>query len=106
MDRVADFESEGCRFESYRARFPTKDYDKSGSDPNSLAHALPSFHAENLDIASLVGAWAQLSEECKRCVIEIIKANPRTCLALLDRKSFIFNCHQSLTVGFASIPAC
>src|SRR5437870_5565043 len=24
MDRVADFESEGCRFESYRARFRTR----------------------------------------------------------------------------------
>ena len=24
---------------------------------------------------------------------------------LVDRKTVIFNCHQSLTVGFASIPA-
>ncbi len=48
-DRVADFESEGCRFESYRAALVYQQtYGESGTNQESLAHALPTSDVETV----------------------------------------------------------
>ena len=57
-----------------RASVPTT-YDDSGSHQESLAHALPTSHAEDPDIALIVGLWNRLPDECKQRVIEMVRAN-------------------------------
>jgi len=45
-----------------------------------LAHTLPTSHVEDPDLALIVGLWDRLADECKRRLIEMVRANmPRQC---------------------------
>ena len=77
-DRVADFESEGCRFESYRCALISTTYDDSGTHQESLAHTLPTseeVHAVQIfdpDLALIVAVWDRLADDVKRRLIELL----------------------------------
>ncbi len=48
------------------------------SDQESFAHALPTSHVEDPDLALIVGLWNRLADECKQRLIEIVRANMPT----------------------------
>ena len=41
----------------------------------SFAHALPTSHIEDPDLALIVGVWDRLADECKARLIEVIREN-------------------------------
>jgi hypothetical protein len=43
---------------------------------SDAAHALPTSRVEDPDLALIVGLWDRLADECKRRLIEIVRANP------------------------------
>ena len=55
--------------------YGTTTYDDSGSHQRPLAHALPTFHVEDPDLALIVGLWDRLADECKQRMIEMVRAN-------------------------------
>ena len=50
--------------------------DRTGFDP--LAHALPTSRIEDPDLALIIGLWDRLTEECRRVLIETVRANRPT----------------------------
>ena len=60
--------TEGYWFESSRV------YDLRRNQ-SSLAHALPTFPIEDLDLALIAGVWDRLADECMRVMIEVVRAN-------------------------------
>ena len=50
------------------------------TDQESFAHAVPTSHVEDPDLALIVGVWDRLADECKQRLIEMMRANmPRQC---------------------------
>ncbi len=45
------------------------------TDQDPLAHALPTSHVEDPDLALIVQLWDRLADECKQRVIEMIRAS-------------------------------
>jgi hypothetical protein len=48
------------------------------TDQESFAHALPTFHVEDPDLALIVGLWNRLADESKQRLIEMVRANMPT----------------------------
>jgi hypothetical protein len=44
----------------------------------TLAHALPTSHVEDPDLTMIVGMWDRIADECKRRLIDIVRANLTT----------------------------
>ena len=50
------------------------------TDQESFAHAVPTSHVEDPELALIVGVWDRLADECKQRLIEMVRANmPRQC---------------------------
>lgn len=44
-------------------------------DSRTLAHALPTSYIEDPDLALIVGMWDRLADECKRQMVDMVRAN-------------------------------
>jgi hypothetical protein len=48
------------------------------NEPQLVAHALPTSHVADPDLAFIVGIWDRLADECKRRLVEIVQGSLTT----------------------------